>query len=165
MNASLSGGSSGLGSSPIDGDPEGWARSWLLGWLKGPLHQLSTQRDLGPEPRRDPVRTHVGGMARSQQVTACAHCGSSIDNAAASISGSVMGDEETEAWFYCSDCAAYTRVRGRDRFHGEENVRPGEPFSLERGDHQVGIIRRCERPWDKSCRCDAHREYFGGWLD
>jgi hypothetical protein len=76
-----------------------------------------------------------------------------------------MGDEETESWFYCPDCTAYTRSRSRDRFHGEEVVRPGEPFPRERAEQWLAIIRRCEEPWDKRCRCEAHREYFGGWLD
>ena len=33
------------------------------------------------------------------------------------------------------------------------------------GDAKLALIKRCDQPWNKKCRCDAHREYFGGWLD
>jgi hypothetical protein len=76
-----------------------------------------------------------------------------------------MGDEEIESWFYCPDCGVYTLRTSRDRFHGEEVVRPGAAIATEKAEQQLAIIRRCEQPWDKRCRCEAHREYFGGWLD
>jgi len=37
----------------------------------------------------------------------------------ASISGSIMGDEYTESWYYCPDCEVYTLEACRDRFCGE----------------------------------------------
>ena len=27
------------------------------------------------------------------------------------------------------------------------------------------MIKKCDRPWDKKCRCDAHRAYFCSTLD
>jgi hypothetical protein len=27
------------------------------------------------------------------------------------------------------------------------------------------LIKQCPEPWNKKCRCEAHRAYFGGWLD
>lgn len=95
----------------------------------------------------------------------CAGCGSPLDKPVAAMSGSIMGDEESEAWYYCATCAVYTRSRSRDRFHGEDETRRPAAFSKEKGDAQVAVIRRCAEPWNKSCRCDAHREYFGPWLD
>lgn len=38
-------------------------------------------------------------------------------------------------------------------------------IAKERGDHLAAIIARCDRHWDKKCRCPAHREYFGDGLD
>lgn len=76
-----------------------------------------------------------------------------------------MGDEETESWFRCPDCDVYTLRTSRDRFHGEEVVRPAAAVPAERAEQRVALIELCDRPWDKKCRCGAHREYFGGWLD
>jgi hypothetical protein len=52
-----------------------------------------------------------------------------------------------------------------DHFCGEETARAEGPIAKERGDHLAAIIARCDRPWDKKCRCPAHREYFGDGLD
>jgi hypothetical protein len=52
-----------------------------------------------------------------------------------------------------------------DRFLGEETSSSRGPVPKAEGDAKVAIIKRCTRTWDKKCRCDAHREYFGGWLD
>ena len=30
---------------------------------------------------------------------------------------------------------------------------------------RVALIRKCAEPWDKKCRCDAHRDYFNNTLD
>lgn len=83
----------------------------------------------------------------------------------ASISGSIMGDEYTESYFFCHHCGVYTVAMYRDRFCGEDSVSVRGPIPKSEGDAKVELIRRCSKPWNKKCRCEAHRSYFGGWLD
>ena len=98
----------------------------------------------------------------------CAKCGGELDpetTRAASMSGGIMGDEYTHCYFLCPDCDVYTVLNFHDPFLGEETVSSGGPVSRAEGDAKVELIKRCTRPWDKKCRCDAHVEYFEGWLD
>ncbi|MFO7696681.1 MAG: hypothetical protein R6X16_05945 [Anaerolineae bacterium] len=76
-----------------------------------------------------------------------------------------MGDECTESWYYCTRCQAYTVEVYWDTFLGDDTVSLRGPVSRVQGDEQVALIRRCPTPWLKSCRCDAHRAYFGDALD
>ena len=39
------------------------------------------------------------------------------------------------------------------------------PVSKREADERIALIRKCSRPWDKKCRCDAHRAYFHNTLD
>jgi hypothetical protein len=94
----------------------------------------------------------------------CKHEFSGEDRAA-SISGSILGDEYTDSWFLCPICHLYTVVSWRDNFTGIETVRVSGPISRQDGDAMVALIGRCSRPWDKKCRCEAHRTYFRGTLD
>jgi len=88
------------------------------------------------------------------------------DDCIASISGSIMGDEHTDTFYYCPVCQLYTIKSYRDNFTGgEETVSVEGPLGKVEGDERVELIRRCKRPWDKKCRCDAHREYFNNTLD
>jgi hypothetical protein len=82
-----------------------------------------------------------------------------------SISGSIMGDEHIETLYFCATCQCYTVEYYVDHFCGEETVSTEGPVSKERGDQMAAVIARCETPWDKACRCDAHREHFAGSLD
>jgi len=84
---------------------------------------------------------------------------------AASISGSIMGDEYTESLFFCHTCQAYTIEIRRERFCGEDSVASSGPLSKAEGDAKIELIKRCPEPWNKRCRCEAHREYFGPFLD
>jgi hypothetical protein len=84
---------------------------------------------------------------------------------AASISGSIMGDEYTESFFFCDTCRVYTVEIWRGRFCGEDSVVASGPLSKAEGDAKVELIKRCPEPWNKGCRCEAHREYFGSFLD
>ena len=97
----------------------------------------------------------------------CTGCGSSLDRAdrAASMSGSVMGDEHGDVYFLCPACGMYTVETWWDNFTGVETVEVSGPLSAEAGAGRVALIRQCSRPWDKTCRCNAHREYFGDALD
>jgi hypothetical protein len=100
----------------------------------------------------------------------CSQCGKELTGPGsqapvASISGSIMGDEYTESYYYCDTCKMYTVEVCHDRFLGEESSATRGPVSKLDGDIKVALIRRCSRPWDKKCRCDAHVEYFGGSLD
>lgn len=87
------------------------------------------------------------------------------DAGVASISGSIMGDEYTESYFFCAKCGVYTVEVYHDRFVGEDDVSVRGPVAKSEGDAKVQLIKRCSKPWDKKCRCEAHRAYFGGWLD
>ncbi len=100
----------------------------------------------------------------------CCKCGvdsegSTAFTRVASMSGSIMGDEHTESLFYCQACRCYTIYYYVDHFCGEETERFEGPVSKKRGDELTAIISGCETPWDKKCRCPAHREYFGDSLD
>jgi len=83
----------------------------------------------------------------------------------ASISGSIMGDEHTDSYYYCSTCNVYTVVSWWDNFTGVETMEISGPISKEKGDKRIEIIRQCSQPWDKKCRCDAQRRYFNDTLD
>jgi hypothetical protein len=100
----------------------------------------------------------------------CAQCGRELDGTGtkgslASISGEIMGDGYTDSYYFCGECAVYTVKVCHDRFLGEEETSIGEPLSKTEGDEKVRQIGECSEPWNKKCRCRAHRAYFGGWLD
>lgn len=83
----------------------------------------------------------------------------------ASMSGSIMGDEHTETLYYCQSCRCYTIEYYVDSFIGTESAWTEGPITKERGDQLAAVMGRCSRPWDKKCRCPAHREYFRDGLD
>ena len=96
----------------------------------------------------------------------CAQCKKEImDEPRAAISGSIMGDEVTDVYYFCPDCRVYTVDVCRDRFLGEEEASVRGPLKEAEGDEQVALIQQCSESWDKKCRCPAHRAYFGEWLD
>ena len=100
----------------------------------------------------------------------CSQCGREFNREnnegyMASISGSIMGDEYIETSYYCDRCGQYTVEVYHDRFLGEEDISVRGPLSKAEGDAQVELIKKCPEPWDKKCRCEAHKEYFGRWLD
>ena len=97
----------------------------------------------------------------------CAQCGEVFEQEAgvASISGSIMGDEYTESYFFCSKCGVYTVEVYHDRFLGEDDISVRGPVAKSEGDDKIQLIKRSPEPWNKKCRCKAHREYFGRWLD
>jgi len=83
----------------------------------------------------------------------------------ASISGSIMGDEYIESYYFCSQCEVYTVEIYHDRFLGEDEVSIRGPLPRSEGDAMVELIRQCSEPWNKKCRCETHRSYFQGCLD
>lgn len=87
------------------------------------------------------------------------------DRSIASISGSIMGDEYIESFYFCSQCGVYTVKIYHDRFLGEDEVFIKGPVTKEEGDAKVELIRQCSEPWNKKCRCEAHQSYFQGALD
>jgi hypothetical protein len=97
----------------------------------------------------------------------CKQCGREFlkEDQAASISGSIMGDECTDAYYRCPVCRRYTVAIWRDNFTGVETMKLSGPVSEHDGDERVRLIGRCSRTWDKKCRCEAHREYFNDALD
>ena len=102
-------------------------------------------------------------------MVACSKCGEALGDKdgrpLACISGSVMGDEYTDAYYFCDACDVYTVVGYRDRFGGEETSGTRTPVSKEEGDKKLALIRECSDPSEKRCRCASHRAYFGSWLD
>jgi hypothetical protein len=100
----------------------------------------------------------------------CVKCGKELDSKeggdrVASISGSIMGDECAETYYFCKDCGVYTVEIFWDCFTGDEEVSIRGPISKEEGDKKIRLIGECSEPWDKKCRCDAHRAFFGDALD
>jgi hypothetical protein len=87
------------------------------------------------------------------------------DTFVASISGSIMGDEYIESYLFCDNCRVYTVEIYHDRFLGEDEISVRGPLSKSEGDEKVKLIQQYPEPWDKKCRCEAHRAYFGEWLD
>jgi hypothetical protein len=81
------------------------------------------------------------------------------------MSGSIMGDECTDVWYWCPLCQVYTVASWRDNFTGVESMQLSGPVGKEQGDQAVALIGRCPEPWDKKCRCEAHRLYFRDSLD
>ncbi len=82
----------------------------------------------------------------------------------ASISGSILGDECTDAYFLCPVCGVYTVATWWDNFTGIE-TESAAGRSRQEGDERVELIKRCSEPWNKKCRCEAHRKYFNDTLD
>jgi hypothetical protein len=76
-----------------------------------------------------------------------------------------MGDEYTEVYGFCGSCQVYTVVIWREPLDAEATSHVTGPVPKTEGDEKVSLIRKCDRPWDKRCRCKSHRAYFGGWLD
>jgi hypothetical protein len=100
----------------------------------------------------------------------CLQCGNKLNAAGgpglvASISGGIIGDEYTHSYYFCPDCNVYTVEVYHDRFlaEGESSLRG--PLSKAEGDENVRLIGECSEPWDKKCRCAAHRSYFNDSLD
>lgn len=83
----------------------------------------------------------------------------------AAISGSIMGDEVTESFFFCGRCGAYTVEVCYTPFLGDEVMSVKGPVPREKGDASVTLIKSCSEPWNKKCRCPAHITYFEGALD
>lgn len=97
----------------------------------------------------------------------CTGCGRQLDEPArmAGISGRVMGDECTDIYYWCSSCQAYSLRMYRDVFCGPELQRDCGPLTKQEGDRRLALIGRCAAPMNERCKCEAHKEYFGGWLD
>ncbi len=83
----------------------------------------------------------------------------------ASISGSIMGDEYTDCYYLCPVCKVCTLATWHDNFTGLESVSVSGPIDPRTADERIKLIRQCSEPWDKKCRCKAHREYFNDALD
>jgi hypothetical protein len=81
------------------------------------------------------------------------------------MSGSIMGDELTDVYLLCPLCAVYTVAKWWDNFTGEETLSLSGPLTKAEGDERIQLIQKCSEPWDKKCRCDAHRQYFNDTLD
>ncbi len=103
----------------------------------------------------------------SDDLYQCAQCQRPLakEDLVASMSGSILGDECSECYYLCPVCQVYTKVTWWETFCGPETGSRSDPIPKEEGDRRVGLIRQCSEPWDKKCRCAAHRAYFGDSLD
>ncbi len=81
------------------------------------------------------------------------------------MTGSLSGDECAECWFLCAKCGFYTVGVYWDCFDGEESSSVRGPVAPAEAEPKITLIGHCATPWDKKCRCKAHREYFEGMLD
>ena len=106
-------------------------------------------------------------MLASAMAVECLRCCTVLNKEdwAASISGSILGDEHTDTYFRCAGCGFYTVVADWDDFTGVETTTVSGPLAGAEGDERVRLIRQCAQPWDKQCRCPAHRAYFHNTLD
>jgi hypothetical protein len=97
----------------------------------------------------------------------CSKCRKELltGSSVAAMSGSISGDEVCDAFYLCPACDVYTVVTWWDDFTGVEYTSTKGPIPRAEGDESVALIRRCRTPWDKTCRCEAHVEYFRGALD
>ncbi len=100
----------------------------------------------------------------------CSGCGKPLEGEGAtgrvaSICGSVMGDEQTDVYYRCPHCGVYTVAAWTESFCGEDTVAMQGPLTEAEAAPRIELIGRCATPWDKKCRCEAHQEYFRGWLD
>ena len=97
----------------------------------------------------------------------CSLCGREFEpeERVACISGKIMGDECTDSYYWCGTCEVYTVRLFRDVFLGEETEHSSEPIPKDEGDRRLKVIRGCPEPYNERCKCEAHRAYFGGWLD
>ncbi len=87
------------------------------------------------------------------------------ENLIVSISGSIMGDECTDAYYFCPVCKVYSVETRWDNFTGIETSGTSVLLSQEEGDVIVNRIKTCDTPWDKKCRCESHRRHFNDTLD
>ena len=103
----------------------------------------------------------------SSEVMQCLRCKRPFtgNERVASISGSIMGDEYTDSYFFCPACLVYSVVSWRDNFTGLETVSRCGPLGKQAGDEWIELIRKCDRPGDKKCRCQWHCTYFRGALN
>lgn len=83
----------------------------------------------------------------------------------ASISGSILGDERTDSYFFCKNCRVYTVEVFWDLFDGMEESHIQGPIPEAEGTARIRLIEECATPWDKRCRCWAHQAYFEDALD
>jgi hypothetical protein len=99
--------------------------------------------------------------------TVCQQCKREFlrEECVASMSGSIIGDECTDSYYFCPVCQLYTLVSWHDNFTGIESKKVSGPISKQQGDESVVLIGQCECPWDKKCRCAAHLAYFHNMLD
>lgn len=98
-------------------------------------------------------------------MTKCLQCGRDLPDSPVCISGSQLGDENTDCYYLCPKCSVYTLEHVYDDFDGETSVSVEGPVNKEKGDRAVSLIRQCAEPWDKTCRCPAHLQYFNANLD
>jgi hypothetical protein len=107
---------------------------------------------------------------KDRKLIQCLQCGRPLNveggpGPVASICGGILGDEYTDSYYFCPNCGLYTVEVHYDRFLGEGESSLRGPLSKPEGDENVRLIGECAEPWDKKCRCPAHRSYFGDSLD
>ncbi len=95
----------------------------------------------------------------------CLTCRRSLPEPHALINGRVMGDDHTEAYYFCPHCDHFVLALYRDSQGGDIGPSLQGPLSHEQAAPKLALIARCKKPTRVRCTCEAHREYFGERLD
>ena len=95
----------------------------------------------------------------------CLACHEPIPKSSALIRGGLGGDACTEAFYCCPSCGQYTLAIYKDSFFGKDSVSLSGPLSPAQTEPKLAIIARCPDQLNRNCVCEAHRAYFGAWLD
>lgn len=95
----------------------------------------------------------------------CLACHEPIPKSTALIRGGLMGAAYTEAYYCCPACGQYTLAIYHDSFAGNDSISLTGPLTPEQTEPKLAIIARCPNQLDRNCICDAHKQYFGAWLD
>ena len=96
---------------------------------------------------------------------ACLTCHRELPEPQSLINGRVMGEDHTEAYYYCPQCDHFILALYLDQIGEESEPSLQGPLSHKEVAPKLAIIARCQKPTRVRCTCDAHREYFGGCLD
>jgi hypothetical protein len=101
----------------------------------------------------------------------CSKCGKPLGEGehkrpVAAMSGSIMGDEYTESWYFCPDCQVYSLENHRDRFLGEEEVSVRDPIDKATGDAKVASFASAIHPGTNAAAVPHTASTSAvGWID
>ena len=95
----------------------------------------------------------------------CRACHEPIHKSHMVVHGCLMGPGYTETFYCCPACGQYTLAIYLDASTGTTAVSIHGPLPAAQTEAKLANLARCPNPNNPHCRCEAHREYFGVWLD